>query len=88
LHFGRLAASIKVTNPEGQQNCYLVVGANGEKMNEAVQNFVATPVELNAKAVQYDDWIVLYANKESIQHISRSAFFQSTGSVIACAGCK
>lgn len=82
---GGMPPVLKVIDAEGKQNYYLVVGANGEKMNEAVQDFVATPVELNAKAVQYDDWIVLYVNKENIQHISRTAFFQPPGGIIACA---
>ncbi len=82
---GGMPPVLKVIDAEGKQNYYLVVGANGEKMNEAVQDFVATPVEVNAKAVQYDDWIVLYVNKENIQHISRNAFFQPPGGIIACA---
>jgi hypothetical protein len=82
---GGMPPVLKVTNADGQQNYYLVVGLNGEKMNKAVQDFVATPVELNAKAVQYDDWIVLYVSEKNIQQIPRSAFFQSSGSMVACA---
>ena len=82
---GGMPPVLKVTGDEGKQNYYLIVGANGEKMNEAVKDFVASPVELHAKAVQYDDWIVLYVNENNgIERISRSAFFQPAGSVIAC----
>jgi hypothetical protein len=68
---GGIPPVLKVTGDDGKQNYYLIVGANGEKMNEAVRDFVATPVELHAKAVQYDDWIVLYVNSEKgIEHYS------------------
>jgi hypothetical protein len=68
---GGMPPVLKTTDNEGKQNYYLIVGANGEKMNEAVKDFVATPVELHAKAVQYDDWIVLYVNANNgIEHYS------------------
>jgi hypothetical protein len=67
---GGMPPVLKVTDDEGKQNYYLIVGANGEKMNKAVKDFVASPVELRAKAVQYDDWIVLYTNPNDITHYS------------------
>ncbi len=68
---GGIPPLLKVTDNERKQNYYLIVGPNGEKLNEAVQDFVATPVVLHAKAVKYDDWIVLYVNADNgIQHYS------------------
>jgi hypothetical protein len=57
---GGIPPVLKVTDEDGRQNYYLIVGANGEQINEIVKDFVAEPVEINAKAVQYNDWIVLY----------------------------
>src|SRR6266498_5337525 len=68
---GGMPPVLKVTDEEGKQNYYLIVGSNGEKMNKAVKDFVASPVELHAKAVVYDDWVVLYVNAENgLQHYS------------------
>lgn len=84
---GGITPVLKVTGENGNQNYYLIVGANGEKMNEAVQDFVATPVTLHAKAVQYGDWIILYVNaNDGIAKVSRSEFFQPANSMIACTG--
>ena len=41
---GGIPPVLKVTNEEGRQNYYLIVGANGEKMNEAVQDYVGAQV--------------------------------------------
>ncbi len=62
---GGIPPVFRVTNDAGDANYYLIVGAHGEKMNEAVKNFVAEPVTIHARAVKYDDWIVLYVNDKS-----------------------
>jgi hypothetical protein len=68
---GGMPPVLKVEDESAKENYYLIVGANGEKMNEAVRDFVASPVELHARAVQYDDWIVLYVNPANgLQHYS------------------
>ncbi len=59
---GGISPLLHVQNSKGASNYYIIVGSNGEKMNEAVQDFVAEPVELTGKLVQYDDWIVMYLN--------------------------
>lgn len=67
---GGIPPVLKVTAENGDQNYYLIVGANGEKMNEAVQDYVATPVSIHAKAVAFGDWIVLYVQQNGLQHYS------------------
>ena len=71
---GGIAPVLRVTNDEGAANYYLIVGAHGERMNEAVKDFVAEPVTLHARAVRYDDWIVLYVN--SANGIERYSYLQ------------
>jgi hypothetical protein len=68
---GGMPPVLKVEDESGKENYYLIVGVKGEKMNEAVKDFVASPVELQGKAVEYDDWIVLYVNPQrGLQHYS------------------
>ncbi len=62
---GGIPPVFRVTNDVGDANYYLIAGAHGEKMNEAVKNFVAEPVTIHARAVKYDDWIVLYVNDKN-----------------------
>jgi len=62
---GGIPPLLHVQNEKGESNYYIIVGPNGEKMNEAVQDFVAEPVKLKGKLVQYDDWIVLYVNADN-----------------------
>ena len=71
---GGIAPVLRVTNDEGAANYYLMVGAHGERMNEAVKDFVAEPVTLHARAVRYDDWIVLYVN--AANGIERYSYLQ------------
>lgn len=86
---GGISPMLHVMNEKGESNYYLIVGTNGEKMNETVQDFVAEPVEIEAKAVKYNDWVVLYVDgKTNLLPVSRSAFFQPQGQTIACVTCK
>lgn len=68
---GGIPPLLRVENENGAVNYYIIVGAHGEKMNKAVQDFVAEPVTLNGKLVKYDDWIVMYVNdNNAIEHYS------------------
>ena len=80
---GGIPPVLKVTNETGRQNYYLVVGENGEPMNEVVQDYVASPVSIHAKAVEYGDWIVLYVQPNGLQRYSYIREHNET-TVIAC----
>jgi hypothetical protein len=67
---GGIPPVLKVMDDSGKENYYLVVGPNGEKMNEIVKKFVAEPVSLTAKVVKYDDWIILYVQDKGISRYS------------------
>ena len=82
---GGIPPVLHVQNEKGESNYYLIVGPNGEKMNEAVQDVVAEPVSIEAKVVQQDDWIILYTSKESIKRISYAQLKNPAAKVIACA---
>lgn len=83
---GGIPPVLHVSDKDGKDNYYLIVGANGEKMNKAVQDYVAAPVEISAKAVQYNDWIILYVSNGNIAEISRSALYQHN-KAMACIPC-
>jgi len=82
---GGIPPVLHVQNEKGESNYYLIVGINGEKMNEAVQDIVAEPVSIEAKVVQQDDWIILYTGKETIKRISYAELKNPDLKVIACA---
>lgn len=81
---GGIPPMLAVKNEKGENNYYLLIRQDGNKINETVQPYVASPVAVRAKVVQYNDWIVLYINSEKdIKEISRSVFFQP-GKAVAC----
>ena len=82
---GGIPPVLHVQNEKGESNYYLIVGPNGEKMNEAVQDVVAEPISIEARVVQQDDWIVLYTGKEHIKRISYKQLKDPSAKVLACA---
>jgi hypothetical protein len=67
---GGIPPVLHVQNEKGENNYYLIVGENGEPMNQAVQSYVAEPIIIEARVVQQDDWIILYASKSKIKRYS------------------
>jgi hypothetical protein len=81
---GGIPPVLHVQNEKGESNYYLIVGPNGEKMNEAVQDLVAEPVSIEARVVQQDDWIILFTGKEGIKRISYTQLRDPNAKIIAC----
>ena len=81
---GGMSPVFWVRNEQGEANYYLILDENGKKMNEGLQDHIAEPVSLTAKAVQYDDWIILYTNKESIKRTGGLSWFKLQDETIAC----
>ena len=82
---GGMPPMLTVRNSKGEANYYLIVGANGEKMNVQVQDYVAEPIELQAEVVELDDWIVLYVNnKPGIRRIAGLSLVKNIGDVVVC----
>ncbi|GAB2817400.1 hypothetical protein [Ferruginibacter profundus] len=85
---GGIPPVLKVQNEKGEKNYYLIVGPNGEPMNEAVQDYVAEPVAITARVVQQDDWIILYVADKKINRISGIRLYKSPAEITSCvAGC-
>ena len=71
-------------NEKGEKNYYLIVGPNGEKMNTAVQDYVAEPVEIEAKVVQQDDWVILYVKNKKIKRVSAISLYKPDVQIASC----
>lgn len=85
---GGIPPVLKAMNEKGEKNYYLLVGPNGEKMNEAVQDYVAEPVEIEARAVQLDDWVILYVKDKNIKRISAISLYKPDVQIASCmSGC-
>jgi len=85
---GGIPPILVVRNAQGEANYLLLVGPHGERMNNAVRDFVAEPVAVTGRRVQVDDWIILYA--EDTAAIRRNNYLTSHfgKSIASCdAGC-
>jgi hypothetical protein len=78
---GGIPPVMHVQDIAGESNYYIIVGPNGEKMNREVQDYVAEPTEIEARLVQFDDWIIMYVNDaEPVKRIS----YLSSIEIMAC----
>jgi hypothetical protein len=80
---GGMSPVFYVRNEKGEADYYLILDEDGKKMNADLKDYIAEPVSLKAKAVQYDDWVVLYVNKQSIKRTGGLSWFKSDA--ISCA---
>ena len=53
-------------------------------MNDELKDHIAEPVSLESRAVQYDDWIILYTNKKSIKRTGGLSWFKLNDERISC----
>jgi hypothetical protein len=74
---GGMSPVFYVRNEKGEAGYYLILDENGKKMNDDLKNYVAEPVSLKAKAVQYDDWVVLFVNKNTIKRTGGLSWFKT-----------
>lgn len=81
---GGISPVFWVRNEQGEANYYLILDADGKKMNDDLKDHIADPVSLTAKAVQYDDWTILYVNKDSIKRTGGLSWFKQHDETIAC----
>jgi hypothetical protein len=82
---GGMSPVFYVRNEKGEANYYLLLDKEGKKMNEQLKNFIADPVTIDARAVQYDDWVVLYiANPQSIRRTGALSWFKTREPEIDC----
>lgn len=74
-----------VRNEKGEAQYYLILGADGKKINAQLQDHIAEPVSLQARAVQYDDWVILYVErKEKIRRLGGLSWFKTKDGMMGC----
>ena len=81
---GGIPPVLKVMDEKGRLNYCLIVGPAGEEMNEAVQDYVAEPVELEGRLVRQDDWYLLYVKDKKIQRVSAISLYRSQEEIASC----
>jgi hypothetical protein len=81
---GGISPVFWVRNESGATDYYLILDEDGKKMNEELKDHIAEPVSLTARAVQYDDWIVLYTHKENIKPTGGLSWFKLLDKTISC----
>jgi len=81
---GGISPVFWVQGENGETNYYLILDADGKKMNDTLKDFIGEPVTLSAKAVRHDDWIVLYTDKESIRRIKGLNWSKQQDETISC----
>ena len=73
-----------VRNEREEANYYFLLDDLGRKMNAKLKNHIAEPLSLQARALRYDDWIILYVNSESIKHTGGLSWFKTNDGTISC----
>lgn len=82
---GGMSPVFYVWHENGEAAYYLLLDENGNRLNEKVQDYVAEPIRLKARAVQYDDWTVLYVDtKEKFQRTGGLSWFKRNDDVMYC----
>lgn len=82
---GGISPVLYVRQRENGPLYYLLLDENGNPVNDFVEDYVADPVKLQAKAMQYDDWIVLYINKKTkLQRTGGLSWFKENEELIYC----
>jgi hypothetical protein len=81
---GGISPVFCVRGENGEARYYLILDEKGNKMNDDLKDHVADPVSLKARAVQYDDWVVLYTDKSSIHRTGGLSWFKLQDKTISC----
>jgi hypothetical protein len=82
---GGMSPVFYVRNEKGEANYYLILDVNGKKMNDELKDIIADPVSIEARAVQYDDWVILYVNgKDKIKRTGGLSWFKTNDGTSYC----
>ena len=81
---GGMSPVFWVRDETGAAQYYLILDANRKKMNALLKDHIAEPVSLSARAVQYDDWTILYTDMTSIKRTGGLSWFKQNDNTIAC----
>ena len=62
---GGIPPILKAENEEGIANYFIILGPDGEKINDQVLPIVGEPIRIAGQLEQVDDWLVLKTNLQS-----------------------
>ncbi len=79
---GGIPPVLKIENKKGEKNYCLLLGKNGEPINEEVLEYVADQVQICGYLEQQDDWLVLRA--DPVEDIIRLKPHWMEGSLAMC----
>ncbi|MCX6319022.1 MAG: hypothetical protein NTW29_17220 [Bacteroidetes bacterium] len=79
---GGISPVFYVYNEKGEHQYFLMLDEKGRPMNSELKNYVAEPVSLSARAVQINDWTILYVKSGSIRRTGGISIFKSD--IISC----
>ncbi len=60
---GGIPPLLYVNNGRGQRNGYVLVGAQGEPINDQLLGYVGKGVQVQGRLEQVDNWLILYVDK-------------------------
>jgi hypothetical protein len=82
---GGMSPVFYVRNDKGEANYYLLLDKSGKKMNDELKDYIADPVSLEARAVQFDDWIILYVDgRDKIKRTGGLSWFKTRDGDVYC----
>jgi hypothetical protein len=82
---GGMSPVFYVRNDKGEANYYLILDKDGKKMNDELKDFIAEPVSIEARAAEYDDWIILYVDgKDKIKRTGGLSWFKTKDGDVYC----
>jgi hypothetical protein len=78
---GGIPPVLAITNGKGEKSYVLLIGANGERINDKVKDFVAVPSQVTGRLLQYDNWMVMRVStmKSEIATVSTASNSASCG---------
>ena len=68
---GGIPPVLRVANAAGETEYYLLVGPNGEALNDRMSRYAADAVQVRGQLKTDGDWIFLYADTASLRRINR-----------------
>lgn len=82
---GGISPVLWIQDPNGVSNYCLLVGTDGKTLNQPLQQLIAEPVRLKARALRIDDWIVLTVeDPASIERTGRLSWFKTRDGLAEC----
>jgi hypothetical protein len=79
---GGIPPVMRISNQNGATNYCIVVGEDGQLVNQELLDYVADQVQLCGRLEQQDDWLVLYTNPAS--DLNRLKPYWMSGEVPMC----